>query len=199
MATGDYYALLGLRADASDEEIRSAYRELARILHPDVNPGAASAALFKQITAAYDVLSDPERRRRFDNPAPPPSPPPPQPAPPPPPRTAEAAGPWSGKWAKVPDGIFENCGHCGEPARKGTLKLTAVSSGAEKWCPNCVFQRDRQVEKARFWVIAVLFSALCGAVVWFVVGAFHAGPVPVLIVVGSFAAVLVNKWIEIHD
>jgi curved DNA-binding protein len=63
----DYYATLGVDRNASDKEIRSAYRRLARKHHPDVNPGdKSSEALFKEINAANDVLGDPEKRRRYD-------------------------------------------------------------------------------------------------------------------------------------
>src|SRR5207245_5581558 len=59
--------ILGVKNGASEKEIRSAYRRLARTHHPDVNPGdKASEARFKAINAAYDVLSDPEKRRKYD-------------------------------------------------------------------------------------------------------------------------------------
>lgn len=63
----DYYEILGVSRDASQEEIKRAYRRLARQHHPDANPGdAATAERFKEITRAYEVLSDPEKRQRYD-------------------------------------------------------------------------------------------------------------------------------------
>jgi DnaJ-class molecular chaperone len=62
----DYYDVLGVRRDASAEEIRKAYRRLARRYHPDVNKDSDAARRFGEITEAYDVLNDPERRKTYD-------------------------------------------------------------------------------------------------------------------------------------
>ena len=62
----DYYATLGVRKDAPPEDIKRAYRRLARQLHPDVNPDAQTQERFKEITAAYEVLSDPSKRQLYD-------------------------------------------------------------------------------------------------------------------------------------
>jgi len=62
----DYYALLGVSRGASDSEIKRAYRKLARELHPDINPDEQAQQLFKEISTAYEVLSDPEKRRIVD-------------------------------------------------------------------------------------------------------------------------------------
>ncbi len=67
MPRPDPYKVLGVRRDASDEEIKRAYRRLARQYHPDLNNNSkASEQRFKEISEAYEVLSDSEKRRRFD-------------------------------------------------------------------------------------------------------------------------------------
>lgn len=63
----DYYAILGVSKDASAKEITSAYRQLARKLHPDANPNnKAAEERFKEVSSAYDVVGDPERRVEYD-------------------------------------------------------------------------------------------------------------------------------------
>ena len=62
----DHYETLGVSREASLEEIKKAYRRLARELHPDVNPSEEAAERFKDVTHAYDVLSDAEQRQRYD-------------------------------------------------------------------------------------------------------------------------------------
>ncbi|HZF13208.1 MAG TPA: DnaJ C-terminal domain-containing protein [Thermoanaerobaculia bacterium] len=62
----DYYATLGVKKDASQEDIQKAYRKLARKYHPDVNKDPASEARFKEIGEANEVLKDPEKRKRYD-------------------------------------------------------------------------------------------------------------------------------------
>lgn len=67
MLSRDHYAILGVAPDASPEEIEAAYRHLSRRYHPDLNPGDhQAAAAFERIELAYRILSDPERRERYD-------------------------------------------------------------------------------------------------------------------------------------
>jgi len=62
----DLYETLGVDRDASFDDIKKAYRKLARSYHPDVNPDPEMAEKFKEITAAYEVLSDPDKRQNYD-------------------------------------------------------------------------------------------------------------------------------------
>jgi molecular chaperone DnaJ len=67
LAKRDYYEVLGLSKGASDDEIKKAYRQLAKKYHPDLNPGNAEAeAAFKEVNEAYQVLSNPETRAQYD-------------------------------------------------------------------------------------------------------------------------------------
>jgi len=62
----DYYGILGVGRDAGPDEIKRAYRKLARELHPDVNPDPSAQERFAEVSAAYEVLSDPDKRRVAD-------------------------------------------------------------------------------------------------------------------------------------
>src|SRR5688572_27452790 len=67
MAKKDYYKILGVKKDAKADEIKKAYRRLARKHHPDVNPGDKGAEdTFKDVQEAYDILSDEKKRKVFD-------------------------------------------------------------------------------------------------------------------------------------
>ncbi len=62
----DYYAPLGIAKDASQDEVQKAYRKLARKFHPDLNKDPGAEARFKEIGEAYEVLKDPEKRKKYD-------------------------------------------------------------------------------------------------------------------------------------
>src|SRR5690554_2504301 len=65
--TKDFYKVLGVPKDATEDQIKKAYRKLARTHHPDKNPGdAAAESRFKDVGEAYAVLSDPEERKQYD-------------------------------------------------------------------------------------------------------------------------------------
>ena len=62
----DYYEVLGVAKDASDADLKKAYRQLAKKYHPDVNPSEEAAEKFKEASEAYSILSDPDKRRQYD-------------------------------------------------------------------------------------------------------------------------------------
>ena len=67
MAKKDYYDVLGINRNADEKEIKRAYRKLAKKYHPDINPGDKEAEQkFKELTEAYNVLSDSEKKKLYD-------------------------------------------------------------------------------------------------------------------------------------
>ena len=67
MAKADYYETLGVNKDASESDIKSAFRKAAKQYHPDLHPGDAEAEKkFKEINEAYEILSDPQKRAQYD-------------------------------------------------------------------------------------------------------------------------------------
>ena len=62
----DYYEVLGLAKGASDDEIKKAYRKLSKKYHPDINKEADAEEKFKEVSEAYEVLSDPQKKAAYD-------------------------------------------------------------------------------------------------------------------------------------
>ncbi|MDD6259235.1 MAG: DnaJ domain-containing protein, partial [Erysipelotrichaceae bacterium] len=62
----DYYEVLGVSKDASEDDIKRAYRKLAKKYHPDLNKAPDAADKFKEVNEAYEVLSDPQKRKTYD-------------------------------------------------------------------------------------------------------------------------------------
>src|SRR6516162_3399707 len=65
-AKRDYYEVLGVQRNANEDEVKKAFRRLARQFHPDVNKEKGAEARFKEINEAYEVLGDPQKRRIYD-------------------------------------------------------------------------------------------------------------------------------------
>ena len=63
----DFYSVLGIAKNATPDEIKSAYRKLAKEFHPDVNKATGAEEKFKQVTEAYETLSDPRKRSEYHN------------------------------------------------------------------------------------------------------------------------------------
>jgi curved DNA-binding protein len=101
----DYYTVLGVARTASEKDIKSAYRKLARKHHPDVNPGdKKSESLFKEIGEAYSVLSDPEKRKKYDR--------------------------WGHNWEKIEQAQAAGVNFGGRPGGTGYTWSTAGNGGA---------------------------------------------------------------------
>ncbi|MBZ0309895.1 MAG: J domain-containing protein, partial [Anaerolineae bacterium] len=66
-ASQDLYAVLGVKPEVSQDDLRGIYRTLARRLHPDANPHAGAAIQFREIAEAYETLGNSENRRKYDN------------------------------------------------------------------------------------------------------------------------------------
>ena len=66
MSAKDYYSILGIDRNASDQDIKSAFRTLSKKYHPDLNKDPNAEQKFKEINEAYQVLSDPEKKQKYD-------------------------------------------------------------------------------------------------------------------------------------
>jgi DnaJ-class molecular chaperone len=99
----DYYTVLGVPRTATEKELKTAYRKLARKHHPDVNPGdKRSEALFKEIGEAYSVLSDTDKRKKYDR--------------------------WGHNWEKIDQAQAAGAGYGGRPGSRSTWTSTGDST-----------------------------------------------------------------------
>ena len=127
MRGADYYRLLGVLESASREQIRRAYRALAKHHHPDRNPGDESAEMrFKQLVAAYMVLRDAESRQRYDE------------------SRARGAAAWQSRPApprprprRAPERIDDLIAACPNPACRQKLRIVREARGQPIRCPIC--------------------------------------------------------------
>jgi DnaJ-class molecular chaperone len=95
----DYYTVLGVPRTASEKDLKTAYRKLARKHHPDVNPGdKRSEAQFKEIGEAYAVLSDPDKRKKYDR--------------------------WGHNWEKIEQAQAAGASYAGRPGGRTTVTST---------------------------------------------------------------------------
>ena len=110
----DLYEVLGVARDAGPDDIKRAYRRLARELHPDVNPDPATQEQFKEVTAAYEILRDPEKRRMYDRGVDP--------------RSGDASGFGGFDFSDIMDAFFGGAGRGG--SARGPRPRTARGSDA---------------------------------------------------------------------
>jgi molecular chaperone DnaJ len=129
-AVRDLYEILGVRRDAAASEIRAAYRKLARELHPDVNADPADQERFKEVTGAYEILSDPAKRRRYDE--------------------FGAAGPQGAPFADIQDlfDMFFGGGFGGRPRgpRSRVRRGEDIRVAVRLSFPGAVFGEQREIE-----------------------------------------------------
>lgn len=135
-----YYTLLGIKPDASAEDVRAAYRALAKRLHPDANPAPDAAQAFRAVTEAYRVLSDPRRRAAYDA------------------RQDPRRRP-QGDPVQVPEPVSCQCGRVTAQPRwlvieevRGLLTTTRIMTHEGVYCRQCA-DRDLIAASLRTWAL----------------------------------------------